>query len=86
MRDVRDCQLLKTLVIVLKNYERNISSRAKGERAVLLAIALVVVLGGGYIAFIEPALIRIDTARAEKSQAESQLLSMAASYESMLEL
>ena len=78
--------MLETLVIVLKNVERNISSRAKGERAVLLAIALVVVLGGGYIAFIEPALIRIASARAEKSQAESQLLAMAASYESMLEL
>ena len=78
--------MLKTLVIVLKNVERNISSRAKGERAVLLAIALVVVLGGGYIAFIEPALLSIASARAEKSQAESQLLAMAASYESMLEL
>lgn len=71
---------------ILKHIENNISSRTRIERTMLLVIAVVIVVGGGYLAFIEPAMIRIDIARAERTQAELQLPTMMASYESMLEL
>jgi type II secretory pathway component PulM len=78
--------VFETLNTVLKNLEKNIAARGKGERAVLLALALIILVGGGYIAVIEPALLRIDVARAEKLQAESQLSGVQASFASMLEL
>ena len=78
--------MFETLNTVLKNLEKNIAARGKGERAVLLALALIILVGGGYIAVIEPALLRIDVARAEKLQAESQLSALQASFASMLEL
>ena len=76
----------ETLNTVLKNLEKNIAARGKGERAVLLALALIIVFGGGYFAVLEPTLLRIDIARAEKLQAESQLGSLQASFASMLDL
>ncbi len=78
--------MFETLNTVLKNLEKNITARGKGERAVVLALALLIVVGGGYIAVLEPTLLRIDVARAEKMQAESQLGSLQASVASMLEL